>query len=777
MIYRSIVLAAIAFPICNPISSSARTLKGTVVSEDIRTPIPGATLQVAGIESVTSDENGRFSMEVPDSTVFVNASATGYWAKSESVAEAEVILTLQPSILELPSLVVSHGRRLENRAEAPIAISSISRREMEDLKPNAMDQVLNQSPGVLMVDLGNEQHKMAIRQPMTTKSLFLYLEDGIPVRPTGVFNHNAIIEVNMAGLEKVEVIRGPSSSLYGSEAIGGAVNFITQTPTLEPTGKISIQANDIGYRRTDLAGSHTFGKMGVAFGGYFGQRADSPRDHNDFDKLGMNLNAQYRLSDKTQVQATAAYVNYHSDMTGSLDSANFANGNFSSLHTFTWRNLDALRGKLSVDHDWNNARRTQAAVFYRGGTIGQNPSYRIRNVATDPSLAHGNINDNTTNSIGIWGQHQEKFVFLNSSLTAGIHGDYSFNEFHEKYIRITRDATTGRYNRYAETDSLLTDYHVYLSNAAGYMQLKVSPARKVNLVGALRYDHFLYDYSNILDANAFSGAPSQQQQFSKFTPKIGATYDFGQDRGAYVNYSQGFSPPQVSELYRGVKVPVLEPAYFNNYEVGAWYAFSRHLAAELNAFYIEGRGELVSVLLDDGTNEDRNAGVTGHRGVEWGLKLSPLEDIAFRFNGTYAEHEFHRFVDGARNFGGKEMNEAPNWFWNAGVISKPRFLPGARMSLEWQRVGEYWMDPANTHTYPGYDLFNLRLGYKWKGIEAWLNVLNLTDEQYATTASFTPGTGKRPGAYSYSVGEDRSINVGLAYHLGWFSLNGERRTP
>jgi outer membrane receptor protein involved in Fe transport len=695
-----------------------------------------------------------------------------------SAARAADTLSAGPDTLavELQPLIVSHSRRLERRAEAPVAISAVSRKEMEDVKANSLDQVLNQTSGVLTVDLGNEQHKMAIRQPMTTRSLFLYLEDGIPVRPTGVFNHNALIEVNMAGLERVEVIRGPSSSLYGSEAVGGAVNFITRSPSLHPEGKVSLQANDIGYRRADLALSHTLGKAGLALGGYYGGRTDrgflsSPRDHDGFDKLGFNAAADYLLSPETRVKATAAYVRYESDMTGALDSANFADGNFSSLHTFTWRNVDALRGRLSVDHDWSDRRRTQGAVFYRGGTIGQNPSYRIRNVAGTPSLAHGTINENIVNSIGLWSQHEEGLPFLKASVTAGVYGDHSLNEVCEHYIRIARDPATGVYLDYEERrDSMLTDYRVDLTNAATYAQLKLSPLERLVLVGALRYDHFLYDYSNVLDRSAFSGAPDQEQTFSRLTPKLGATFDFGSNRGAYVNYSQGFVPPQVGELYRGVKVPVLEPSHFHNYEAGAWHAWSRRISAELNTFYIEGRGELVNVRLEDGSTETRNSGETGHRGLEWGIKADPVRDLSLRFNGAYSEHEFHAFADGAGNFGGKEMNEAPNWFWNAAVTVKPRFLQGSRAGLEWQRVGEYWMDPANTRKYPGYDLFNLRLGYTLKGIEAWLNVHNLLDGRYATSAYYTPGSGNRPGSYSYSVGEDRSINLGLAYHL-------DRATP
>ena len=69
-----------------------------------------------------------------------------------------------------------------------------------------------------MVDYGNEQHAMSIRQPMTTNAVYQYPEDGIPIRPVGIFNHNALHEVNLTGAGEVEVMKGPSSSLYGSNA-------------------------------------------------------------------------------------------------------------------------------------------------------------------------------------------------------------------------------------------------------------------------------------------------------------------------------------------------------------------------------------------------------------------------------------------------------------------------------------------------------------------------------------------------------------------------------
>lgn len=151
-------------------------------------------------------------------------------------------------------------------------ISVISSKMLLETKAITVDLVLNKVSGVYMVNLGNEQHSMSIRQPMTTKSLFLYLEDGIPVRTTGLFNHNALLEINMAAVKNIEVIKGPSSSLYGSDATGGVVNFISVAPTAVPVAKLALQGNNIGYKRSDLQIGFTKRKWGVALSRYYADK-------------------------------------------------------------------------------------------------------------------------------------------------------------------------------------------------------------------------------------------------------------------------------------------------------------------------------------------------------------------------------------------------------------------------------------------------------------------------------------------------------------------------
>ncbi|RYZ19224.1 MAG: TonB-dependent receptor, partial [Chitinophagaceae bacterium] len=217
--------------------------KGKVVDAGTNQPVHGVTVSCFNnqINTIT-DTKGNFTLTAttpPDSLHF---TSVGYNAKSIATPVVELYVSLSPSFANLNEIVVTGGREVQRRTEVPVAINVISKTAINETKATRLDLLINKIPGAFMVDLGNEQHSMSVRQPLGYKSLFLYLEDGIPVRTTGDFNHNALIEINQASLERIEVVKGPASSLYGSEAVGGAINFITQSPSPFLSGKIQAEA-------------------------------------------------------------------------------------------------------------------------------------------------------------------------------------------------------------------------------------------------------------------------------------------------------------------------------------------------------------------------------------------------------------------------------------------------------------------------------------------------------------------------------------------------------
>ena len=107
------------------------------------------------------------------------------------------------SLPALEAVVVSGSRTETKLSETPQAIGAVKNEVLQRDKPKTMGEVINRIPGVYWNDLGNEQHSMGIRQPISTNAVYQYLEDGIPIRPLGVFNHNSLNEMNMAATTKI----------------------------------------------------------------------------------------------------------------------------------------------------------------------------------------------------------------------------------------------------------------------------------------------------------------------------------------------------------------------------------------------------------------------------------------------------------------------------------------------------------------------------------------------------------------------------------------------
>lgn len=744
-------------------SSYAQTIcTGKVIDAATYEPVARASVQIKNTnQGTTTNNKGEFVLPLTDTTYDLAISSLGYFPGTinNAAAQPSLLIKLQSNNNSLQEIVISASRTAQKRSEAPVAIATISKQTMEDTKATRIDQLVNKVSGVHMVNLGNEQHEMSIRQPMTTKSLFLYLEDGIPIRTTGVYNHNALLEINMPAARQIEIIKGPASSLYGAEAIGGAVNIITQAPPAVFTGQVSVQATNTGYKRTDVQVGQTFGKFGLLISGYYANRHNGPVVHSDFHKTGITIRGDYAISEKTKWVNNITYVNYYSDMLGSLDSAQFANRDYSTPQTFTYRKVPAIRYKSQLFHQWNNNSTTQVSFVYRNNSVQQNPSYRVKNSATDVSKAFGEINESAFNTYMLVAQHQQSFNFFNSKIIAGISVDNSPSKYNSHFINISRD-NRGYYVSYTTTDSMLSQYKTGITNLASYVQYEAELVKGLQLTAALRYDFYHYDFDNSLPPSSFTGAPSTKNNFKRFSHKVGATYNY-KGVGLYANYSVGFVPPQISELYTGVKVPYLGPQTFFNYEVGGWFSLVKNkLYADWSWYLLHGTNEIISVKNADGSTENQNAGKTKHTGIEYGITYRPVNALSLRFSAANSKHSFVEYIEKGIAYNNNELAGGPRFIANAEVMYKPVFVKGLRVSAEWQHIGAYYMDNANTKKYGGYDLLNLRAGYIIRSFELWVNALNATNTYYSTFAS------KSGGTLSYNLGDPREFNVGVAYRFG-----------
>jgi len=204
-----------------------------------------------------------------------------------------------------------------------LAISVLGKQQIQEAKAVRIDFLLNKVSGVFMPTIGNEQHMMSIRQPVSLKGLYLYLEDGLPIRTSGLFSNNALIEINTAAIQQIEVIKGPASALYGAEAIGGVVNFIHAPRPTSDQLSISNHINNNGLLKTDLAWNKAGKKAGWSVNlSQIGQK-NGQLEYSDYTKTALSLKRDFTFKEKWTGYQQLQYIHYDGQMTGTVDSLKF----------------------------------------------------------------------------------------------------------------------------------------------------------------------------------------------------------------------------------------------------------------------------------------------------------------------------------------------------------------------------------------------------------------------------------------------------------------------
>lgn len=675
----------------------------------------------------------------------------------------------------LDTIVVSGSRSETKLSETPVSIGAVSRAQWDADKPKSVGEIINRIPGVHWNDLGNEQHSMAIRQPISTNAVYQYLEDGIPIRPLGVFNHNALNENNMNGSSGVEVVKGAASSLYGSNAVGGAVNFLTQRPSRTPTGYVGIRHDHTdGFTRVDSGASNTWGDLGLRFSHYSSQRdTHNWQQYSGGKKDAFTLRGDYKLSDKSWLRASLVHTNLDSDTPGSLFENDFRSNPGKSINTFTWRKDKTTRANLAWEGETTKDGLTTVTLFARNNDHGQLPNYTI--TGCQGASCRGTINNNHVESLGVDVKHVQSLDWMKARWVAGVYVDHSQNDYVSDNLAIVRDVPTGRYISYALNSAAnpngVRDYGAGIVNHAAFAQLEFSPTEQIRVVAGGRYDSIRYDFKNNLTPGANYGAANEVRSFAKFSPKLGATYALSPTSSLYTNLSMGFTPPEVSQLYGRTAIPELNSATYDNVEVGwrAWLASGIRLDSAL--YQLSGKDTIVSYTPEVGNSFNKNAGNTRSRGLELSLNQE-MREWDWRVGGAWAEHTFvsYRVSDKAgaiEDYSGKNMPQAPSHTITAQVGWK--FTPTSRVALGLVKQGRYWMNNANTVRYAGHTLLNLTASHKLAdGWEVWGQVRNLTDKLYSDNASsrYITGTYSPNTQNTYAAGAPRSVMLGLTKSFG-----------
>lgn len=689
-----------------------------------------------------------------------------------------VTYAMPVSAAALATVVVTASREAQQQATVPSSVSVVGGDAIRSQRPTHPNSIMNQQPGVWVSNLSGEGHSTAIRQPLTTGPSYLFLEDGIPTRSSGFYNHNALYEVNVPQSGGIEITKGPGSALYGSDAIGGTVNVLTRTPPTEAEAEGTVETGSNGWARTLFSGGDAYDN-GAWRANLNLTRTAGWHDRAEYDRESASLRWDHALTDNTVTKTVLSWSHIDQHHVGSVGDEDYKHDPKKNNASISARAVDALRLSTNIEQE-NGNRLWSFTPYYRDNRMTILPNWSLSYDATQYTTEN--------ESVGLLSKYRVDIEPLHTRLIVGLDLDYSPGTREEDKVDVVAEGTgINRHYDDFTRGAELYDYDVTFSSVSPYVQAELSPTEKWRVTVGLRYDDMKYDYANHMTENAvvasggsYGHVDDRRVEYDHWSPKFGMTYAMTDHLNGFLNLSHAFRIPSEGQVFRPARVfgtnaaarhraraaavaaTELEPVQVDNMEIGV-RGETAGWDYEVSFYHMIKEDDILSYRDPVSTQVTTvNAGETRHRGIEMAIGHDIGEQWRFDVSYSYAKHTYETWEAAVNNtlvdYSGNEMETAPRVLANTRLQYRPAFMNGGGFTLEWQRVGSYWRDQANTRRYDGHDLLGVRARYPLNDkLECYGNINNVFDKRYAEVASLS-GTEE-----AYTVGLPRTVYVGIRY--------------
>ena len=670
--------------------------------------------------------------------------------------------------IELAPVTITDTREAALKSETSASTSQISQKDINFLQPGHPSEVLNRMPGVHVNVTGGEGHMTAIRQPISTSAVYLYLEDGIPTRSTGFFNHNALYEINVPQSAGIEVSKGPGSALHGSDAMAAVINVTTKAAPEETEGDVNLEVGSFGWQRLLIGGGTASLNHGIRADLNL-THTDGWRDSTEYDRQSANFRLDSFLDNGTNVKTVLNVSNIDQQTAGSSrllkdDYKNHPTRNYTPI---SLRKVESLRLSSAFEKEVG-ASLYSITPYFRYNSMELLPNWSL---SYDP-----NTYKTENKSAGVMMKVRHDFAPMRTRLIVGADIDYSPGSMDQNRIDVTKE---GNYYVDYSVEEKLYDYDVTFSSISPYAHFETSPTDKLRVNAGLRFDHMRYDYENNLtaiDTGSHRRPEDTDVEYQHLSPKLGATYTINEHLNTFASYRHAFRVPSQGQLFRQGKstnTVKLDPVKVDNYEIGlrgslggkAGERADSKVNYEISVYYMVKEDDILTFKYDDGSRETQNVGKTLHQGIETGLTAPLHADIDLAVSYAYTEFTYEDWQpDGSTDYSDNQIEAAPRDIGNVAVGYHPSQLKGGKVELEFVHLGQYWMDQANTETYKGHQLLNLRFNYPVNPeFKLSARILNLEDKTYATNATYKPAAFGNAEKFEYAPGMPRTAYVSASY--------------
>ncbi|MEA2041130.1 MAG: TonB-dependent receptor [Bacteroidota bacterium] len=509
----------ILFVMINQLSFAQNSIKGKVTDKINHEALPFANVYVpAQNKGTLTNESGEFILtNLPKGEIKINVSYVGYKTiiKTIFADNTETILNIEmePALLQTEEVVISGGT-YSTQHENAIKIELIKSSEITSVGSPTFIEAIAGVPGVDMISKGTGVAKPVIRGLSMTN--ILMLNNGVKME-NFQFSENHPFLIDEFGVESIEIIKGPASLLYGSDAVGGVINVIKEKPA--STGKIIGDYNAQYHSNTQGVVSN-IGIKGSSKSFFWGL-CGGIKSHTDYRDGSGNYVPNTRFNE-TGFKANAGinksfglfrlYYDYNQPKLG------MSVGDAIPLTTENGRENKFWFQDLS-----NHMISSRNKLFFRKYKIELNTSYQMNNrrLQTDESMPHFEMINTDLNT---WSYEVKTYLpsTANSEYIVGLQGSNKTNRNNEAPVHVIPDAD-------------VNDFSVFgLAQYTFFKNLKTQ--------AGIRYDF------RSISTEAEANEVAVHMEYENISASLGATYNTNKNILFRANIASAYRTPNIAEL-------------------------------------------------------------------------------------------------------------------------------------------------------------------------------------------------------------------------------------
>ncbi|MBN1351941.1 TonB-dependent receptor [candidate division KSB1 bacterium] len=704
---------------------------GEVTDAKTGEPLIGTNVRLEGtVWGASTNSEGHFTFECPAGSYRLVAQHIGYKVFSKLVTIRSGMPALKISLNEAPialsEVVITATRTPTPVNDIPANVSVLSSASIEAKGSLSLDDALVAEPGV---DVRRASGIFTMSPTLVLRgtganepSRTLVLLDGVPINKsdTGESNWNRI---KTETLERVEIVRGPASALYGSNAMGGVINLITKKPDAGIHAKVNLQGGSLGTAGVDLS---------LSGGKILGE--------DQF--IGFYLNGNYLTSDgyisEPLIDRTEYTVKRFLDENSQTAKLMYINGTHEI--TATYQRYDDERGEGEKIQAPDGEFRDFDTDFFTLQYIGSSSRWHWETRAFYQLEKYARIDERMR------GAAYERFDVLSDRIDQGFLSSISFYSGKLGRLSLGIDVKQGSVDgadTYRTSPDIVANRGT-LTMLSGFIQDEISLFQnRVNVVAGLRLDQVKFEKGEINSTLApwdtYNGN-LDSHTWEAISPRFGVNYQMLKDTRLYASVGKAFRGSILDDLCRsgwmwvGPKIanPYLEPETMTNTELGIQQNFGRALL-KFTGYYAVGKDFLYYLETEQTIFGGRfvlmqrqNVARVIMQGIETSAQSSLGRYFDLSAGLTISKSAIEAFPE-RKDLTGKLLTYSPGQKAKIS-LGFDAFIDG---SVTWEWVGKQYNDDLNTDVISAYDAVHINVSKRLtKSVCADLWVRNLFDTQY-----------------------------------------------